>query len=391
MRSWKNLPIAGVSTIPELLEGFSFCAVRGAKADGRTIYRQALERGAVAVVSDDPNLALPEAVPHLVCANAYHAWEFSVRPLRIPGAGLRLHAVTGTNGENHHGLSSSAADSGNRTGSLRSDLHHRIRFRRRLSASESARTTPDAMAFQRIMTKMAENGCSDVVLEASSHGLHQKRMGTAQFETAIFTNLTGDHLDYHHTMEAYYQAKKILFSEQLSEHGHAVVNLDDPWGVRLAEELRKEERSRSRSPHKARPTAGSVRSASPPTARVPAFLERRGRAGDPHQSDRIAQSLQSGFGRGGGSGAGSAPDELKRVLSEPIAVPGRLESFALPNGSSAFVDYAHTDDALKRVLSALRRSAGAVLLRFSAAEGIATAPSAPAWRRSAADSPISPF
>lgn len=357
VRSWKNLPIAGVSNDSRTVgKDFLFCAVRGAKADGRQFIGQALERGVVAVVSDDPNLALPETVPHLVCANAYHAWGILCQTFAgFPAAGLRLHAVTGTNGKTTTAflLRRLIQETGQGRCGLISTIEYD--FGGGSPASESARTTPDAMAFQRIMTKMAENGCSDVVLEASSHGLHQKRMGTAQFETAIFTNLTGDHLDYHHTMEAYYQAKKILFSEQLSEHGHAVVNLDDPWGVRLAEELRKEGKE---------PVTLSAQSEADCRIR-PLRITSDGsefqlfwKGGDALEIRTNLIGLHNLYNLASAGAAvlarGVPPDELKRVLSEPIAVPGRLESFALPNGSSAFVDYAHTDDALERVLSALR-------------------------------------
>ena len=218
--------------------GSLFCAIRGAKADGRRFAPAAEAAGAAAIVSDDPELKTN--LPHLVCADAYRAWGLLCElAAGNPAQAMTLHAVTGTNGKTTIAFL------------LRNLLQNAGRFRTGListieydcgngtASTESARTTPDAAAFQRILTQMRDAGCQHVVLEASSHGLHQHRMGSACFATAIFTNLTGDHLDYHKTMEAYFQAKKLLFTESLAENGNAVINIDDPWGARLASELKR--------------------------------------------------------------------------------------------------------------------------------------------------------
>lgn len=356
VRHWRDLEIAGVSNNSrEIGKGFIFCAIRGAKNDGRRYIANALENGAAAIVSDDPLLSIPDTIPHLITDNAYHAWGMLCQTYAgFPGNTMHLHAVTGTNGKTTTAFL--LRNLIQRTLHAKCGLISTVEYDCGAGspAVESVRTTPDAMAFQKIMKTMAENGCTHVVLEASSHGLHQKRMGSAKFDTAVFTNLTGDHLDYHHTMEAYYQAKKTLFSDQLSEKGHAIVNIDDPWGARLAEELRREGKNTvtlsARSAADCRITSLSIADSGSVFQ-----LEWMGKT---FKLRTNLIGLHNLYNLGSAAAAalamGIPAEELVEHLSEEVSVPGRLEMIALPNGASAFVDYAHTDDALERVLSALR-------------------------------------
>lgn len=331
--------------------GSLFCAIRGAKTDGRSFTAKAEAAGAVAVVSDDPELKT--TLPHLVCADAYRAWgllcELSAGE---PARHLTLHAVTGTNGKTTTAFL------------LRALLQSAGRFRTGListieydcgngqPAAEAARTTPDAQTFQRILSRMLQADCRHVVLEASSHGLHQHRMGSTRFRTAIFTNLTGDHLDYHHDMESYYQAKKLLFTESLAENGSAVVNIDDPWGARLAAELnrpvltlstRKTEAA-ARITLRESSSAGTDFHLETPFGELDITTPLIGVHNVYNLASAVTAALASGI---------PVPAVLK-ALRTPVQVPGRLERIDLPNGAAAFVDYAHTDDALERVLGALR-------------------------------------
>ncbi len=356
VRNWRDCEIAGVSNNSvKTGKNFIFCAIRGAKADGRQYIREALKHGAAAVVSDDPLLNLPNSIPHLIAGNAYHAWGMLCQTAAgFPAEKMHLHAITGTNGKTTTAflLRRLLQKAKQEKCGLISTVEYD--FGTGSPSVESARTTPDAMAFQKIMADMAANGCSHVVLEASSHGLHQKRMGSARFDTAVFTNLTGDHLDYHHTMEAYYQAKKSLFSESLAESGTAVINIDDAWGKRLAEELRAESKRlvtlSAREPADCRFSSVRITDSGSRfrlTWQGKTFEVRTNLIGLHNLynlSSAVAAALSTGI----------SSETLVPYLSEPIAVPGRLESFSLPNGAAAFVDYAHTDDALERVLSALR-------------------------------------
>ncbi len=331
--------------------GFIFCAIRGAKKDGRRFISNAESTGAAAIVSDDPELKT--VLPHLICADAYKAWGllcelFSGNPAQF----MNLHAVTGTNGKTttafllrnilqsagkyHTGLISTIEyDCGNGAPSV-----------------ESARTTPDAMAFQNILSEMHSAGCEHVVLEASSHGLHQHRMGSAKFATAIFTNLTGDHLDYHKDMESYYQAKKLLFTESLAENGHAVINIDDSWGARLASELEYPVLTLS-AKNKDAAVRITLRESSAAGMRFILEMQKHKMEiftpliGE-HNVYNLASAVTAALA------LGISETAVAETLRNPVQVPGRLERIDLPNGASAFVDYAHTDDALERVLLSLR-------------------------------------
>lgn len=355
IRNLNDIEIAGITNnSKEAGRNFIFCAIRGSKTDGRNYIPSALENGAAAVVTDDPALSLPEHITHIVTDNAYHAWGLLCQThTGFPADKMHLHAITGTNGKTTTAfiLRKLIQEAGNVKCGLISTIEYDLCGG---LPEESARTTPDAPGFQKIMSAMLANGCSHVVLEASSHGLHQKRMGSAQFDTAIFTNLTGDHLDYHHTMEAYYQAKKILFSEQLSPNGHAVVNIDDSWGKRLAEELRREKKRvlTLSAKENADCRISDIRESASESDFTLTFQQTKLRIRTNLIGLHNIYNLSSAAAAALAMGIPAA--RLEKLLSEPVAVPGRLEPFHLPNGASAFVDYAHTDDALERVLTALR-------------------------------------
>ena len=228
---------------------------------------------------------------------------------------------------------------------------------------EAARTTPDAFAFQRLFAEMRKNQCRRAVIEASSHGLHQHRTGSVKFTGAVFTNLTGDHLDYHLTMEAYFQAKKILFAELLRPDAPAVINVDDPWGKRLLTELK-------------HANLYGVSLRNDPMARVQVSEIELSSGGSRFtlKTDHTTLHLKSvligehnvcnlALAATLALAAGVDGTLLEKVLASPsIAPPGRLEPFDFPNGVRAFVDYAHTDDALFRVLSAIRAFAPANII-----------------------------
>lgn len=331
--------------------GSLFCAIRGAKADGRRFVPAAEAAGAAAIISDDPELKT--SLPHLVCADAYRAWGLLCElAAGNPAQAMTLHAVTGTNGKTT--IAFLLRNLLQNAGHFRTGLISTIEYDcgNGTASTESARTTPDAASFQRILTQMHNAGCQHVVLEASSHGLHQHRMGSARFATAIFTNLTGDHLDYHKTMEAYFQAKKLLFTESLAENGNAVINIDDPWGARLASELKRPVLSLSMTHPDAtvriepleESAAGTVFRLHSPGHDLTIHSPLIGT----HNIYNLASAVTAALA------LGIPETAILKALETPVQVPGRLERIELPDGAAAFVDYAHTDDALERVLTALR-------------------------------------
>ena len=338
---------------------FLFCAIKGSNTDGHAFIPDAIRNGAGVVLATEPR-SVPPGVPFVLVSDSYHAWgvvcaAFFGNPMEH----LDVFAVTGTNGKTSIAfmLKRILSAHGRRCGLISTveyDDGSGV-------AEEASRTTPEAFTIQDCFARMVRNGCDCAVIEASSHGLHQHRLGNARFAGAFFTNLTGDHLDYHHTMEAYYQAKKLLFSEMLRPGAPAVINIDDPWGARLASECGTQHvLTLSKNDSDASGYLSSIRlcaSGSEFTLHMNSSV-----MGSDCISLRVHSALigehnvfNMGLAALGACASGVPPELAAETLSAPdIAPPGRLEPFDLPNGARAFVDYAHTDDALFRVLSAIR-------------------------------------
>jgi len=206
--------------------GSVFVALRGANADGASFARDALNRGAVAVVSEispprdvtRPWIQVPDARLSLAALSA--------TLYDNPSEELTLVGITGTNGKTttSYLLASIFEAAGVRCGRI-GTVGYRIGTRE----FEAARTTPEAPDLQRMLREMVTDGCGACVMEVSSHALTLRRADRLHFAAAIFTNLTRDHLDFHRDMEAYFVAKRRL-AELLPDTGIAVTNLDDPRG-----------------------------------------------------------------------------------------------------------------------------------------------------------------
>src|SRR5215218_1039153 len=200
--------------------GALFFCVRGSRADGHDYAREAVERGAVALVVEH---AVDAAVPQLVvpssrAAMAVVADEFFGRPTEE----LEVVGVTGTNGKTTTAyLLHSILEAAGRRPGLIGTVEALVGG----SARKLERTTPEAIDLQRLFREMLAAGDRSCAMEASSHASELHRLDRLRFRALIFTNLTQDHLDFHGTMESYYAAKRRLFGE-----APAVVNVDDPWG-----------------------------------------------------------------------------------------------------------------------------------------------------------------
>ena len=348
-----SLPVTNVSNDSRNIRpGCLFCAVRGSRSDGHVFLEQAAQRGAAAFcVAADWTGPVPAGKPVLRVSDSYFAWGILCEEAAgRPADAFRVHTVTGTNGKTTiaFALRHILKESGRRTA-----LISTVRFEPGDgTAEDSFVTMPDAAGLQKLFSRIRECGASDAVMESSSHGLHQHRAGALKFASGIFTNLTGDHLDYHKTMENYYQAKKRLFCEMLAPGAPAVINTGDEWGKRLFCE-----------------TAGNRLSFSAGDPRAFCFLKnftpddhgstleffldgQRFRWHSPlrglYNGANILEAVTAGYALG-------LDTELLRKAVETVPpAPGRLDPVRLPSGALAFVDYAHTDDALIRVLEALR-------------------------------------
>lgn len=336
----------------DVRRGFVFVAIEGAADDGRRYIGRAIDAGACAVITDrhadrDPRVPCivveePAAALARLCY-ARHGVLDLVRRGR-----LELTGITGTNGKSttcqllQH-LLASAARPAARLGTISYDLVGRV--------AEAPWTTPPAPALAACLAEAAGHGARSAVMEVSSHALAQHRTAGLEFRVAIFTNLTGDHLDYHRDREAYLQAKRRLFAG-LPATATAVINTDDPAARQMAQGCA------------ARVLAFGFH--------APAVVTAAGVTCDIHSS-RFRLITPAGerdvtlpfVGRHNVSNALAAAaaalamgvniDTIQRALASAPAVAGRLQR-AEPGGApiSVFVDYAHTDDALENVLTALR-------------------------------------
>lgn len=327
-----------------LAPGALFVALPGDKTDGHRYIRTALEKGAAAVlcrtapegpgpwlVTEDPRLALA-----LVSANWFGR----------PGDGMTLIAVTGTNGKT------------TTTNLIKEMLEHTLGAKVGLVGTNrnmvgraelpAHRTTPESYELQELLRRMADAGCTHVVMEASSHALVQHRTAGLLFETAVFTNLTQDHLDYHHTMEEYRDAKGLLFTQCR----RAVLNLDDEAGRWYAQRLTCPVFTYSERRAGADLTARNIRLFASHVEFEALTLG--------HIS-RVHLPIPGGFSIYNALAALSVGLCLGLELADMAAglrsvhgVKGRIEVVPVPRAYTVLIDYAHSPNALENILMTAR-------------------------------------
>lgn len=336
--------------------GFLFAALPGAKADGRRFIAEAVARGAVAVLAPEGTAWPPGVPPRPMFCTSQPRTRLAELAVELAGKmPERLVAVTGTNGK------TSTVDflrqilfcSGRKAASL-GTLGV---IAPGLPVAESL-TTPDPVTLANTLAMLAREGISDVAMEASSHGIEQSRLDGLKFAAAGFTNLTRDHLDYHGSMEAYRAAKLRLF-EVLLPRGATVAAMADMEHETFAQlgeiAARRGLDFRVVSVERTVPLPGGqeVFSAG---RRVILNLPGRFQADNAVLAAALAEAL-------------GVRDGLS-LLPQLQGVRGRLErALVLPNGAAAYVDYAHTPDAIPRVLSALRPHASNRLIIVFGAGG----------------------
>ena len=327
-----------------------FFCVRGFTRDGHEFAPDAVARGAAALVVDH---LLDVDIPQVVVADVRQAMAPTAAAFYgNPTATLDLVGVTGTNGKTttaHLTRSLLEAD-GRRTGLLGT-----VKSVIGGTELEVVRTTPEAIDLQRSFRAMLDGGDVACVMEVSSHALELRRVDNSEFAVAVFTNLTQDHLDFHPTMEDYFQAKRRLFTEVGARR--AVLNLDDPYGVRLATD-----------PGIAAPVTFALEHAG---ATYRADDLRTGLSGSRftlHSPDGVAElssPLRGRFNVYNVLGAFAAARALEVPFDTAVAavehagqVPGRFETVEEGQPFAVLVDYAHTPDSLENVLAAARELTG---------------------------------
>ncbi len=361
-----SVDVTGVSQDSRKVKpGDLFVAVPGTKEDGAQFVGEAVSRGAVAVVSEK---TVASQVPFFKVSNARKALAIiAANFYGRPAEKLTLLGVTGTNGKTTttYLLEAMATAAYSSTGVI-GTLGYKVAGQ----FHSTAHTTPDALELHRILKEMVDAGVETVVMEVSSHALLQERVHGITFKAAAFTNLTRDHLDYHKDMEEYFQAKRKLFVENLSQSGVAVVNGDDTFATRIYNELRGQKRMAWKFSRQGNGEISSSSDVSYSLQGIKGVLKTP--AGDIPVKSRLLgphnlENILAAAGLALGAGFARRKD-VQLGIERMAGVPGRMERVENhgPAGAPAvLVDYAHTDDALKRALEAARGMAkGRVIVVF---------------------------
>lgn len=339
----------------QVVPGACFACIPGAVTDGHAHAPDAVARGAVALLVERPlPLPVPQArVPSVRAALGPVAATF----FGHPSAAMRVLGVTGTNGKTTTTYLLEAI--GRHVGTGRAGVIGTVGARVAGVEFATAHTTPEASDLQALLARMRDADASVVAMEVSSHALHQHRVDGVQFAAVCFTNLSHEHLDYHGTLDAYFEAKASLFTRVRTPAG--AVNLDDGRGSVLTARAARDGIDvwtyAVGEPHA---DLGATSVAFGARATRATLVDRRsGLAAE------VALPLVGAFNLANALAAAATAraarmsfDAVVAGLSEPVVVPGRMEPVDVGQPFAVLVDYAHTPDALGRVLAAARPLAG---------------------------------
>lgn len=342
-----HLPIAihGFSADSRQVKpGYLYICIRGKNDDGHNYVQQAIEQGAAVLVSQLP---LQLSVPLLLVEDTRHFLSFFAnRFYNEPSHKVQITGITGTNGKTTtahylHEIYQAAGQHSALMGT--SGVKIKQAYQQTLNL-----TTPGAEDLHKILWQLQQSGVKQLAMEVSSHALVQKRVEHCRFHAAVFTNLTREHLDYHHTMDSYFAAKAHLFTLLAQHAGNAIVNGDDKWGVSLTKKL----------------TTPFVTFGLSPKADVRAVeiinLTQGGshlKVSSPWGNFSFTLPLPGLHNIYNALGAATAAlvdnltlNDVTRGLEALRLVPGRLELLPSPPGVRVYLDYAHTPDGLEKVL-----------------------------------------
>ncbi|MFN7952492.1 MAG: UDP-N-acetylmuramoyl-L-alanyl-D-glutamate--2,6-diaminopimelate ligase [bacterium] len=347
----------------QVAPGDLFAAVRGTHRDGHE-FVDALLRAGVEVVMVEGDHPVDGARAVIRVPESQRAHALAAAAVRgFPGRRMCLVGITGTNGKT---TTSYLVESILRAAGHDVGVIGTVEYRHHALRRAAPLTTPDADQLQDLLAEMAAAGASHAVLEVSSHALAQSRVAGCTFAAAAFLNLTQDHLDYHGTMEAYFDAKALLFEERgpAGAPGRAVINLDDPWGVDLIARAASHVLTFAAQPLAADDWVGPSREADVWVAeRALSRAGTRARLHTPRGSIEISSPLVGHHNLANlvaataiGLALDLDTDAIVLGLREATRVPGRLERVPASHDLDVdvLVDYAHTPDALARALEAVR-------------------------------------
>ena len=343
----QQVVISGVSiNAQKVVPGDLFIAFAGANTHGISYLEQAISNGAVAVLSDKK---IEASIPSFIhpkpreIVGAISAWLYG-----HPFESLKAVGITGTNGKT---TTANLVKQIWQLNSIKSGLIGTLGVEIADEKLESARTTPEADDLQAIAAAMVEQGCKNLVMEVSSHAIDQGRIKGAKYEVVAFSNLTQDHLDYHLSMENYFQAKANLFATEYAKA--AVINIDDSYGKKLSKQVKI-----------------PVVTVSRKESTADWYLAKAEIKNGLYQVEiksKSGESLSENFALLGDynldnlllavaivSSAGLSLDKIASTISKLQSVPGRLESINAGQKFTALVDYAHTPDAVERVIATVK-------------------------------------
>ena len=338
----------------QVKKGDLFISFAGSKTHGAKFIEQAVSNGAVAVLSDKK---LETQIPSFITSTPRKligpitAWLYNHPFEQLVAAG-----VTGTNGKT---TTVNLVKQIWQLSGIQSGLIGTLGVQISSENLPTARTTPEADELQALAATTLEKGCTNLVMEVSSHAIDQSRVKGCKYKVVAFTNLTQDHLDYHKTMDSYFAAKATLFTAEYASA--AVINIDDPYGAKLASE-----------------SAITVSTVSRRDSSADYYLKRSEVSKNGYFVEIVSKKggvITGDFGLLGDFNlenlllavaishlTGVSTIQISSVLSKLNSVPGRLEKVDAGQSFTALVDYAHSPDAVERVLKTARSFTGGKLI-----------------------------
>ncbi len=360
---FKDFQIKGIScNSKKIKDNFVFAAIKGVRVDGNKFIAEAVKNGAKAIVLEGPSGLKEDLFPGIVfisvvdvrltfaelCAEFYHR----------PSSMLKVAGVTGTNGKT---TITYLIEAVLKEFNFNPGVIGTVNYRFKNKVFSSKNTTPGPQDLQPLLRKMLNAKSKYVVMEVSSHALDQDRVSGINFASAIFTNLTQDHLDYHRSMEKYFKTKAKLFAG-LSGESFAVINIDDSYGRRLKKITHVKAVTyglRNNADFYAKDIQMDINGTKfifvGPKKEAEFNIRLTGKHNLYNVLAVLAWSENEGLNF----------NKVKPAVERFSIIPGRLQKINSRNGFSVFVDYAHTPDALFNVLTALREvSSGRILTVF---------------------------
>ncbi len=337
--------------------GCAFVAMRGESSDGNQFIDQAIQAGAIAVITDSAAEKVRPGVAWAVVPNGRRALaRVSANFYKKPAERIAITGITGTNGKSTTAfLVESILTAAGRKSALIGTIEYHVAGK----VLPAPHTTPEALELNRIFNEALGHGATDAVMEVSSHALAQERVFGVPFDVAVFTNLTRDHLDYHRTMEKYFAAKRLLFDGTVYPAPRvAVINAHDA----RAEEMAAAARNAGAEIRTFGIGMGDWRAASSVLTPSGATIQLETPAGSACVSSRLAGevnilNLLAAFTAAHARGVSFS--QLAAAIPTLKPVPGRFQPVVAGQPFTVIVDYAHTDDALRNLTALARQMTAA--------------------------------